>query len=146
MVRPAAALVVACMACMACALAAPTVASAGQRTSAREPVRGPAAAPAAPFSAEQPGSTQAARQTREDLQRVLEQYPPSLGHVLRLDPTLLDNPDYLQPYPALGAFVAQHPEIAHNPAYFFDRYGEQTSRPLDPQDRAFSMWNKVLEG
>ena len=41
------------------------------------------------------GSDQPADQTRDQLQSVLEQYPPSLPQVLRLDPTLLANPGYL---------------------------------------------------
>jgi len=62
---------------------------------------------------------QDARQTREQLNRILQQYPPSLSLVLQLDPTLLTNTKYLELYPRLAAFLAQHPEIVHNPAYFF---------------------------
>ena len=46
---------------------------------------------------------------------MLGKYPPSLGRVLKLDPTLMTNQDYLAPYPELAAFLAQHPEVAHNP-------------------------------
>jgi len=59
-----------------------------------------------------------AQQTRERFREVLNRYPPSVGQVLRLDPSLLGRPDYLATYPALAAFVAQHPAIAHNPGYF----------------------------
>jgi len=59
-----------------------------------------------------------ANETREALQKLLQQYPPSLGQVLRLDPSLLTNPQYLAPYPNLAAFLMQHPEVAHNPVYF----------------------------
>ena len=59
-----------------------------------------------------------ANQTREALQRLLQQYPPSLGQVLRLDTSLLTNPQYLEPYPNLAEFLEQHPEVAHNPVYF----------------------------
>ena len=45
-------------------------------------------------------------------------YPPTLSQVFRLDPSLMANPEYLAPYPGLAAFLAQHPEILHNPAYF----------------------------
>src|SRR5512136_3120267 len=54
-------------------------------------------------------------ETQGQLFQVLQQYPPTLGQVLRLDPTLLTNQAYLEPYPALAAFLNQHPEIAHNP-------------------------------
>src|SRR2546428_11310379 len=58
-----------------------------------------------------------ARETRERLSQILDQYPPSLREVLRLDPSLLTNDAYLAPYPALAAFLAQHPQVAHNPAF-----------------------------
>lgn len=61
---------------------------------------------------------QTARETRQRFQQVLEQYPPSVPQVLRLDPSLLTATDYLAPYPALAAFLGQHPEIAHNPVFF----------------------------
>ena len=61
---------------------------------------------------------QTARETRERLREILDQYPPSVAQVLRLDPSLLTKPDYLAPYPTLAAFLAQHPEVAHNPVFF----------------------------
>jgi len=64
-----------------------------------------------------------ARETRERLSELLRQYPPSLGHVLRLDPSLMTSETYLAPYPALAAFLAQHPEVAHNPSYFVGELG-----------------------
>lgn len=62
-----------------------------------------------------------AEQTRQLLYDVLEKYPPSLATVLKLDPSLLTNPAYLAPYPALSAFLSEHPEIGRNPEYFFAR-------------------------
>lgn len=59
-----------------------------------------------------------AGETRERLQEILRDQPPVLSQVLRLDPSLLSRPDYLAPYPTLAAFIAQHPEIVHAPAYF----------------------------
>ncbi len=61
---------------------------------------------------------QNARQTRERLREIFEQYPPSVSQVLRLDPSLVSRPEYLAPYPMLAAFMAQHPEIAHSPVFF----------------------------
>jgi len=66
--------------------------------------------------------------TQRRLQELLQQYPPSLGRVLALDPTLLSNDAYLQPYPQLAAFLSQHPEVAHNPSYFFDQQYREVSR------------------
>jgi hypothetical protein len=59
-----------------------------------------------------------ARDTRERLRVIFEQYPPSVAQVLRLDPSLLTKPDYLAPYPTLASYLSQHPEVAHNPVFF----------------------------
>jgi hypothetical protein len=61
---------------------------------------------------------QNAERTREQLREALDRYPPTLRQVLRLDPSLLIKSDYLAMYPALATFLAQHPEVAHNPSYF----------------------------
>jgi hypothetical protein len=74
-----------------------------------------------------------ARDTRDWFRKVLEQYPPSVRQVLQIDTSLLSRPDYLATYPALAAFLAEHPEVAHNPAYFVGspngqpEYGPQTA-------------------
>jgi len=78
-----------------------------------------------------PALDQNARETRERLRQILQQYPPSLGQVLQIDPTLLEKGDYLAPYPMLDAYVKQHPEISHNPTYFLGGYrvpGEEPQR------------------
>ncbi|OFW11665.1 MAG: hypothetical protein A3H96_03100 [Acidobacteria bacterium RIFCSPLOWO2_02_FULL_67_36] len=115
-------------------LSLPPAAQAAQR---------PAGAPASQPSAEQPAprliSDTDAEQTREKLNEVLGKYPPSLGRVLKLDPSLLSNDAYLATYPALAAFLAQHPEVAHNPGYFLERvnvssgYGTRDPRELQVQ-------------
>jgi hypothetical protein len=90
-----------------------------------------------------------AEETRRDLEELLKQYPPTLPRILRLDPSLLTNAGYLQPYPSLGAFLAQHPEVAHNPGYFFaaydGNYGDMRNR-LTAQERAIDMWRNAIEG
>lgn len=75
--------------------------------------------------------TRDARETRERLQNVLEQYPPSVREVLRIDPTLLSHDDYLATYPGLAAFLLQHPEVAHNPSFFIGerRFSEENNNP-----------------
>lgn len=72
-----------------------------------------------------------ARETREQLNRIFNQLPPSVQEVLRLDPTLLHREDYIANYPALAAFLQQHPEIAHNPAFFIGerQYVERNANP-----------------
>ena len=88
-----------------------------------------------------------ADEMRRELEDVLKAYPPSLPRILQMDPTLLNNEGYLQPYPALAAFLKQHPEVTHNPAYFFAQYGESGNYYREtPQDRAVNMWRSTIEG
>jgi hypothetical protein len=61
---------------------------------------------------------QNAAETRERLRQILDQYPPSVRQVLRCDPSLLTRADYMAAYPALAAYVTQHPEVAHNAPFF----------------------------
>jgi len=75
-----------------------------------------------------------AQETRQRLREVLEQYPPSVAQVLRLDPSLLTKPDHLATYPTLAAFLGQHPEVAHNPVFFLGGAGGQ-----DSSDRSHAM-------
>jgi hypothetical protein len=107
--------------------------------------RGQDATPQPPAAAV--GLTQNAQETRQQLYRVLEKYPPALGRVLRLDPTLLTNQAYLTSYPQLASFVAQYPDVPRNPAYYLERY-EGTyyvSQPRDARQEAIGMWRNVLE-
>jgi hypothetical protein len=84
-----------------------------------------------------------ARQTRDQLQELLRQYPPELGEVLQRDPSLLTRADYLAPYPALVAFLEQHPEVARNPSFFFGTFHYYER---DPKDRAYDMLQGILAG
>ena len=86
--------------------------------------------------------------TREELMQLLEKYPPSLARVLKLDPTLLTSDAYLATYPVLHAFLSKHPDVARNPAYFFERVqgsGGGYYRE-DQSSQAYRMWNDVLGG
>jgi hypothetical protein len=74
-----------------------------------------------------------AEETRRRLYEVLQQYPPSLREVLRLDPSLLTNPAYLEPYPALAEFLDQHPEVAHNPGFFIPDFRQYRDDRSDPR-------------
>jgi hypothetical protein len=127
------------------ALAHPAAAAPQQRKLAESaPVQG-AARDTTPLTV----TTLDADETRRQLEDVLRAYPSTLPRILRMDPTLLNTPEYLQPYPALTAFLAQHPEIKHNPAYFLASYGNDFNNNygrLTPQDRAIDMWRNTIEG
>ena len=60
-----------------------------------------------------------AHETRQELQELLQKHPPSVAQVLRLDPSLLTQPTYLETYPELAALWPA-PEIA-GPRVFFVR-------------------------
>lgn len=85
-----------------------------------------------------------ARETRDRLNQILEQYPPSVRQVLRFDPSLLARQDYMSAYPALAAYVGQHPEIAHNPAFFLGGPGIVTS--TDTRTRLANAIENTLIG
>jgi hypothetical protein len=99
----------------------------------------------APLSPTTPSGN--AEEVRNQLDDLFRRYPPSLARVLGMDPTLLDNEAYLQPYPELASFLAAHPEVKHNPGFFLP--GSDPNRSgyrLTPQDRALDMWNRTIEG
>ena len=76
------------------------------------------------------------RRPANRLREVIEQYSPSLFEVFRHDPSLLLNDQYLASYPGLAAFLQQHPEVGHNPAYFVgEPQWEPQPRPADGDHR-----------
>ena len=84
-----------------------------------------------------------ALETRERFQSLLDGYPPQLGKVLKLDPTLFGNATYMTSYPELTAFLTRHPEIAHNPSYYLEGIWVGDARPESPSERA---WRDAMEG
>ena len=72
-----------------------------------------------------------APQTRERFYALLDKYPPTLGRVLKLDPSLLASDTYLAPYPAMAAFLVQHPEVGRNSSYFLERVNVASSYTID---------------
>lgn len=74
-----------------------------------------------------------AETVREGFREVMQRYPRTVGRVLRLDPTLFNDPSYMANYPALQQFVQQYPEVARNPDYFLAEYG--SNGYLDPSER-----------
>jgi hypothetical protein len=99
---------------------------------------------AQPASTQSPATDQPAWETRGELYRLLTQYPPSLPQVLRLDHSLLTNESYLAAYPGLAAFLAQHPEVVRNPAFFIGT--EESQWPGTPRTQAIRLIGDVLAG
>jgi hypothetical protein len=81
------------------------------------------------------------RQARDELRSLLRRYPPQVASVIRLDPTLLGNQTYMANYPALAAFMAQHPVVSHNPEFFLDGVG---SLPEAADPSGYRMWRDIL--
>jgi hypothetical protein len=135
-----------CTALLFVTLASPALAGQGQRQAAP-------AAPArqlAPPSPTQPPvqmvplqDDRGAQDTREWFRKVLDQYPPSVREVLRIDTSLLSRPDYLATYPALAAFLEQHPEVAHNPAYFVGSPNFRDDQPQDAKIESIRAWRET---
>jgi hypothetical protein len=98
-----------------------------------------AQSPTAPTATEE----RDARETRQRLREILNQYPPSVGQVLRLDPSLVTRADYLAPYPTLAAFLAAHPQVAHNPAFFI---GETHDSPDSGRRQALAVVENIFAG
>jgi hypothetical protein len=83
-------------------------------------------------------------QTREQFHELLRRTPSEVATVLKLDPTLFNNQQYLATYPELASFLAQHPDISHNPRFYLSDLwipGEERQR-LPAQ----VAWDKMMEG
>src|SRR5438270_12781555 len=84
------------------------------------------------------------RETREALHSTLRRYPTEVSRVLKLDPSLMTNASYLANYPALASFLAQHPEVAHTPAFYLNNvYTGDEPRFDNTSER---VWRSALEG
>lgn len=55
--------------------------------------------------------------------QLLRRHPDELSSVLAIDPTLLTDETYIARYPDVASFVAAHPEIKRNPAYYLQEFG-----------------------
>lgn len=75
---------------------------------------------------EEPTATPAAQEepapsmydVRAALLHLLERHPRELLTILRLDPSLLTNEEFLSGYPELAAFVAENPQVTRNPRFY----------------------------
>jgi hypothetical protein len=138
---------------VAALLTAPPAGLAAQR--AQTPARGAASGPPRSAAEQEPARGPAvdvgrdAGETRDRFKEELERYPPSLARVLKLDPSLLTNQEYLASYPGVAAFVGQHPEVAHNPGYFLEWVrvmpGEW-NEPFSQRNQTLNFWRDVLAG
>jgi hypothetical protein len=115
------------------------------QTSAQPRSAAPSAAEAAPPPSQLTDVD--ARRTREQFRELMQRFPPDLARILKMDPTLLRSDAYLAQYPALAAYLAAHPEIAHNPAYYFDFVpGDyQEWQPLDATGQTVRLYRDTLE-
>jgi hypothetical protein len=66
--------------------------------------------------------------------------------VLQADPSLIDRPDYLTPYPRLAEFLKQHPEVARDPAFFLGSAGFGYQPDRTPQQQAMATLENTLTG
>ena len=83
-------------------------------------------------------------ETRAAFQDTLRRYPTEVSKVLKLDPSLLTNQTYLASYPALAAFLAQHPEVAHSPAFYLESvWIPGDARAENSNER---VWRSTMEG
>jgi hypothetical protein len=92
------------------------------------------------------GTDQTAEAVRKEFTGILRQYSPALGRVLALDPGLMTREDYLVPYPALAAYLKQHPEIVRNSDYYLSQFANDYNSyyySIDPQTR---MWQNMFDG
>jgi hypothetical protein len=119
-------------------------------TAAAQQSPSPSTRPAASVEAPIQGApilNQNAAETRQQFYKVLEQHPPALGRVLRLDPTLMTNQAYLASYPNIAAFFARYPDVPRNPGFYLERYeaNYNYNQPMDARGESIRMWRDALE-
>jgi hypothetical protein len=91
------------------------------------------------------------KSTAMQLQQVLRQYPPHLREILRLDPSLLENEQFLGAYPLVRDFLQSHPEIKRSPTFFFGEpdFVDRTDVGFiarQNQERSNRMFENVMQG
>ncbi len=96
-------------------------------------------------AARPPAAEPDAQRTRAELNELLQRYPPTVRNVLAVDPSLLGNQPFLEPYPALAGFLEQHPEVARNAAYYVGESGGPRFG-VSPEERAAESWREVMGG
>ena len=79
---------------------------------------------------------------RDQFSDLLRRDAPTLGQILRLDPSLMSRDGYLAPYPNVEAFLKQHPEIVRNPGYYLASF----SSNYYYQDSRSRAWEDIMTG
>ncbi|HEY3823063.1 MAG TPA: hypothetical protein VGL82_00820 [Bryobacteraceae bacterium] len=83
-----------------------------------------------------------AQRVRAELGQLLQRYPPSLREVLQIDPGLFENQGYLAAYPALGAYLKDHPEVSRNPGFYVGMPEPQGPYPYS----VAGTWRDIVQG
>jgi hypothetical protein len=65
---------------------------------------------------------QGSYETRTKFSALVRNEPNELAMILALDPSLLTNDTFLNRYPEVAAFVAEHPEVRRSPRFFMDEF------------------------
>ena len=91
------------------------------------------------------GQPQGIEKTRGELRAILEQSPPKLVEVLRMDHSLLSNESYLAPYPDLRTFLQKHPEILRDPDYFVGNSSNELQDLRNQLERNFRRQDGAVE-
>lgn len=131
-------------------LAAAPAESARQAPSAPGQVRPAPAAPARPGPAagtvvySTQASVEDADAVRAQLEILLNRYSPNVGRVLAIDPTLLQNAGFLEPYPELVGFLNQHPEVLRSSAFYLSRF-RNDSQPPGRDEMIVRMWSNLFQ-
>ena len=76
------------------------------------------------------GKTPTIYTIRDEFTNLLREHPYEISWILKLDPNLLSNQQFLSGYPEIAKFVDNHPQIKANPRFYlanFDRPGQQTA-------------------
>lgn len=87
-----------------------------------------------------------ANATRQELMDLLEKHPPSVGRVMKLDPSLMRNESYLGPYPELRDFFAQHPEVPQNAPYYLEQVRVGFNEDYRPRNERLELIGGILAG
>ncbi|MEI6244251.1 MAG: hypothetical protein WCQ64_04315 [Acidobacteriota bacterium] len=92
-----------------------------------------------------------ATETRQALMEVLRHYPPSLGQMLKQDPGLMSNQQYMSAYPALVQFLQQHPDVSRSPYFFFQSVRDSVSSNwLNTEEgraqQSITAWRNIIQG
>jgi hypothetical protein len=76
-----------------------------------------------------------AQEIRRDFLDILRRHPPAVARILKLDPSLMRNENYMSAYPSIAEFIARHPEISQNASFYLEQvYGvDGRWQPESPQ-------------